>query len=68
MNQPSKRSSDWVRRWFGLLLGIGLCVLLLSIYSPGQSLWFSALFVTGAIVVLVFGIQEFVRKIPNDDA
>jgi hypothetical protein len=54
--------TGWARRIFGLIIGIGLCLLLLSIYSPGQSRWFSVLQIAGAVVILGLGIYEFVRR------
>jgi hypothetical protein len=58
---PSIRR-DWIRRWLGLVIGVALCLLLLSIYSPGQSRWFSILQIAGAVVILGLGIYEFFRR------
>jgi len=58
---PAKRA-DWMRRWVGLVLGIVLCLLLLSIYSPGQARWIGVLQVVGAVIILGLGIYEFVRR------
>jgi protein-S-isoprenylcysteine O-methyltransferase Ste14 len=57
---PTNRT-DRMRRWMGLILGVLLCVLLLSIYSPGQSRWIGILQVVAAAVILGLGIYEFVR-------
>jgi hypothetical protein len=63
MNKPASTARpDRLRRWLGLGIGIALSLLLLSIYSPGQSRWLSALLVTGAVIVLSLGIYEFVRR------
>jgi hypothetical protein len=63
MNDPvTNKRVDWSRRWFGLILCIASCLLLLSIYSPGQSRWFSVLQIAGEVVILGLGIYEFVRR------
>jgi hypothetical protein len=62
MSQPvSDKRVDWMRRWFGLLSGIALCLLLLSTYSPEDSRGRWAFRLILAAVILALGIYEFVR-------
>jgi hypothetical protein len=61
-----KRATGWKRRWFGLLLGIALCLLMFSIWTEGQPRWKSGLHVFLGLICLGFGIYEFVRSDAKD--
>jgi len=62
MSEPGENANaDRVRRWFGLLISVAIGLLLLSIYSPGQSRWMTAFHVVGAILIWVLGIYDFRR-------
>ena len=63
------KKPDTQRRWLGLIFGITLFGLLISIWSPGEPRWISVPRLILACGMLALGIYEFVRhKKPKDDA
>jgi hypothetical protein len=70
MNQKSAtKSKGWARRWFALLLGVGLCLLVLSIGETDshRSLWILIGQISLAVGVLAVGIFEFFRREKQKD-
>lgn len=61
---PRPGHSDRVRRWLGLVLGIGMCLLVLSFHRTDipRQLWSSILQFSAALAFLGTGIYEFVRR------
>ena len=70
MNQtPATKRTGWGRRWFALIVGVGLCLLVLSIDETDSqhSLWRSIVQFSLAFGVLALGIYEFVRHEKSKD-
>jgi len=68
--RPAQRNrADWIRRWLGLAIGVGLCLLVLSIHTnhTEKPLWMAILQFTLAFGVLLLGASEFSRPDKRKD-